>query len=117
MMAVYMFSFIVILWKMKKNDEQSKLAEKADEAVFTWKVFTSWDYGIADVEAAHNKVAAAVQHSPLHSLSGFCYFDGVARGDTGGRGAGEGAAAGLANHRQARRRHAVYVQLKHFYQI
>ena len=62
MMAVYMFSFIVILWKMKKNDEQSKLAEKADEAVFTWKVFTSWDYGIAGVEAAHNKVAAAVQH-------------------------------------------------------
>ena len=50
-------------------------------------------------------------------MSGICYFDGVAGGDTGGRGAGEGAAAGLENHRQARRRHAVYVQLKPFHQI
>ena len=37
-------------------NKQSKLSEKADEATFTWKIFCSWDYGIANVEAAHNKV-------------------------------------------------------------
>ena len=60
MMVVYTFSFIIILKKMKKNNKQSKLAEKDDEATFTWKVFSSWDYGIANVEAAHNKVSAIV---------------------------------------------------------
>ena len=60
MMLVYIFSFVVILRKMQSNSKQSKLSEKADEATFTWKVFCSWDYGIANVEAAHNKVSAIV---------------------------------------------------------
>ena len=60
MMTVYIFSFVVILRKMQSNAKQSKLSEKADEATFTWKVFVSWDYGIANVEAAHNKVSAIV---------------------------------------------------------
>ena len=60
MMIVYIFSFITILKKMQNNSKQSKLSEKADEATFTWKVFCSWDYGIANVEAAHNKVSATV---------------------------------------------------------
>ena len=29
---------------------------KDDEATFTWSVYTTWDYGIANMEAAHNKV-------------------------------------------------------------
>ena len=33
---------------------------QGDECTFTWKVFTSWDYGIASPEAAHNKVAAVI---------------------------------------------------------
>ena len=33
---------------------------QGDECTFTWKVYTSWDYGIANAEAAHNKVAAIV---------------------------------------------------------
>ena len=78
MMVVYIFSFVIILRKMQevsnllKNskkklidnfyqaNKQSKLSEKADEATFTWKIFCSWDYGIANVEAAHNKVSAIV---------------------------------------------------------
>lgn len=54
-MAVYIFSFAIILKKMAQNSKQSKLSEKGDECTFTWKVFTSWDYGIANVETAHNK--------------------------------------------------------------
>ena len=43
---------------MAQNNKQSKLSEKGDECNFTWKVFVSWDYGIANVETAHNKVAS-----------------------------------------------------------
>ena len=57
-MAVYVFSFAIILKKMAQNNKQSKLSEKGDECTFTWKVFVSWDYGIANVETAHNKVAS-----------------------------------------------------------
>jgi hypothetical protein len=38
----------------------SFFSRQADECTFTWKVFTSWDYGIANAEAAHNKVSAIV---------------------------------------------------------
>ena len=57
-MSVYIFSFAIILKKMAQNNKQSKLSEKGDECNFTWRVFTSWDYGIANVETAHNKVAS-----------------------------------------------------------
>ena len=43
---------------MAQNSKQSKLSEKGDECVFSWKVFASWDYGIANIETAHNKVAS-----------------------------------------------------------
>ena len=57
-MAVYVFSFAIILKKMAQNSKQSKLSEKGDECTFTWKVFATWDYSIANVETAHNKVAS-----------------------------------------------------------
>lgn len=59
-MAVYVFSFVTILKKMAANSKQSKLSAKDEECTFAWKVFTSWDYGIANVETAHNKVASVV---------------------------------------------------------
>ena len=43
---------------MAQNSKQSKLSEKGDECTFSWKVFASWDYGIANIETAHNKVAS-----------------------------------------------------------
>ena len=43
---------------MAQNSKQSKLSEKGDECTFSWKVFASWDYGIANIDTAHNKVAS-----------------------------------------------------------
>ena len=38
----------------------SKLSEKEDEYIFSWKLFTSWDFMIGNAETAHNRVAAIV---------------------------------------------------------
>ena len=35
---------------MAQNSKQSKLSEKGDECTFSWKVFASWDYGIANID-------------------------------------------------------------------
>ncbi|XP_050515872.1 transmembrane channel-like protein isoform X2 [Diabrotica virgifera virgifera] len=59
-LAVYGYSFFATLRKMAENSRVSKLSEKDDECVFTWKVFTAWDYMIANAETAHNRVAAIV---------------------------------------------------------
>jgi transmembrane channel-like protein len=45
---------------MAKNSRMSKLSEKADECVFTWKLFTGWDYMIGNEETAHNRTASIV---------------------------------------------------------
>ena len=47
---------------MSANTKQSKLSAKDEECTFTWKIFTSWDYGIANVETAHNKVSNAISN-------------------------------------------------------
>ena len=59
-MSVYIFSFYIILKKMQHNAKQAKLSDKSDECTFTWKVYATWDYSIANVETAHNKVASVV---------------------------------------------------------
>ena len=59
-MSVYIFSFYIILKKMQRNAKQAKLSDKSDECTFTWKVYATWDYSIANVETAHNKVASVV---------------------------------------------------------
>lgn len=45
---------------MAENSRQSKLSEKDDECVFTWKLFTGWDYMIGNAETAHNRTASII---------------------------------------------------------
>ncbi|XP_034232808.1 transmembrane channel-like protein 2 [Thrips palmi] len=59
-LAVYVYSFVATLRKMASNSRMSKLSEKEDECVFTWKLFAGWDYMIGNAETAHNRVASTV---------------------------------------------------------
>ncbi|XP_017769171.1 PREDICTED: transmembrane channel-like protein 3 [Nicrophorus vespilloides] len=59
-LAVYIYSFVATLRKMAKNSRMSKLSEKEDECIFSWKLFTGWDYMIGNAETAHNRVASIV---------------------------------------------------------
>ena len=43
-----------------------------DDFEFSWKIFTAWDYMIANSETADNKVAS-VRTSLLHVI--FCSWD------------------------------------------
>ena len=45
---------------MAENSRMSKLSEKEDECVFTWKLFTGWDYMIGNSETAHNRAASII---------------------------------------------------------
>lgn len=45
---------------MAENSRMSKLSEKDDECIFSWKLFTAWDYMIGNAETAHNRVASIV---------------------------------------------------------
>lgn len=51
---------ILFVLRMAANSRLSKLSEKEDECVFTWKLFTGWDYMIGNSETAQNRVSSLV---------------------------------------------------------
>ncbi|KAF9421726.1 hypothetical protein HW555_002407, partial [Spodoptera exigua] len=59
-LAVYIYSFVAILRKMAENSRMSKLSEKEDECIFSWKLFTGWDFMIGNTETAHNRIASVI---------------------------------------------------------
>ncbi|XP_023669611.2 transmembrane channel-like protein 3 [Paramormyrops kingsleyae] len=61
-MAVFAYSFIILLRKMARNSRLS-LASASDETyTFCWRVFCAWDYLIGNPEAAESKGAAIVNN-------------------------------------------------------
>ncbi|KOB70687.1 Transmembrane channel-like protein [Operophtera brumata] len=59
-LVVYIYSFVAILRKMAENSRMSKLSEKDDECIFSWKLFSGWDFMIGNAETAHNRIASVV---------------------------------------------------------
>ncbi|XP_078041033.1 transmembrane channel-like protein [Augochlora pura] len=59
-LVIYIYSFAATLRKMAKNSRLSKLTEKEDECIFSWKLFTGWDFMIGNPETAHNRMASIV---------------------------------------------------------
>ncbi|XP_025075546.1 transmembrane channel-like protein 3 [Pogonomyrmex barbatus] len=57
-LVVYTYSFAAILRKMVENSRLNKLTEKEDEYVFSWKLFTGWDFMIGNPETAYNRSAS-----------------------------------------------------------
>ncbi|XP_011687099.1 PREDICTED: transmembrane channel-like protein 3 [Wasmannia auropunctata] len=57
-LVVYTYSFVAILRKMAENSRLIKLTEKEDEYIFSWKLFTGWDFMIGNPEIAHNCTAS-----------------------------------------------------------
>ncbi|KAG5671009.1 hypothetical protein PVAND_001233 [Polypedilum vanderplanki] len=49
-----------IFYGMAENSRTSKLGSKEEECVFSWKLFTGWDYMIGHSETASNRIASVV---------------------------------------------------------
>ena len=43
---------------MAHNSRNAKLGSKEDECVFSWKLFTGWDFMIGHAETAANRIAS-----------------------------------------------------------
>ncbi|XP_063737968.1 transmembrane channel-like protein 3 [Eleginops maclovinus] len=61
-MAVFAYSFIVLLRKMAKNSRLSLASASDENFTFCWRVFCAWDYLIGNPEAAESKGAAIVNN-------------------------------------------------------
>ncbi|XP_019495651.1 PREDICTED: transmembrane channel-like protein 3 [Hipposideros armiger] len=59
-MAVFAYSFIILLKKMAKNSRTSLASASSENYAFCWRVFCAWDYLIGNPEAAESKTAAIV---------------------------------------------------------
>ncbi|XP_029431787.1 transmembrane channel-like protein 3 [Rhinatrema bivittatum] len=59
-MAVFAYSFIILLRKMAKNSRLSLASASDENYTFCWRVFCAWDYLIGNPEAAESKAAAIV---------------------------------------------------------
>uniref|UniRef100_UPI00398F7139 transmembrane channel-like protein 3 n=1 Tax=Pristiophorus japonicus TaxID=55135 RepID=UPI00398F7139 len=59
-LAVFAYSFIILLRKMAKNSRLSMASASDENYTFCWKVFCAWDYLIGNPEAAESKTAAVV---------------------------------------------------------
>ncbi|KAM6943651.1 LOW QUALITY PROTEIN: transmembrane channel-like protein 3 [Xenentodon cancila] len=61
-MAVFAYSFIILLRKMAKNSRLSMASASDENFTFCWRVFCAWDYLIGNPEAAESKGAAIVNN-------------------------------------------------------
>ncbi|EHB07856.1 Transmembrane channel-like protein 3 [Heterocephalus glaber] len=59
-MAVFAYSFVILLKKMAKNSRTSLASASNENYTFCWRVFCAWDYLIGNPEAAESKTAAVV---------------------------------------------------------
>ncbi|CAB1339064.1 unnamed protein product, partial [Coregonus sp. 'balchen'] len=64
-MAVFAYSFIILLRKMAKNSRLSLASASDENFTFCWRVFCAWDYLIGNPEAAESKGAAIVNNIRL----------------------------------------------------
>ncbi|XP_056379128.1 transmembrane channel-like protein 2-B isoform X3 [Hyla sarda] len=53
--GIFGYSLIVVIRKMAKNINESTADGDDDNFIFSWKMFTSWDYLIGNSETADNK--------------------------------------------------------------
>ncbi|XP_061564201.1 transmembrane channel-like protein 3 [Cololabis saira] len=61
-MAVFAYSFIILLRRMAKNSRLSMASASDENFTFCWRVFCAWDYLIGNPEAAESKGAAIVNN-------------------------------------------------------
>ncbi|XP_060924765.1 transmembrane channel-like protein 3 [Limanda limanda] len=61
-MAVFAYSFIILLRRMAKNSRLSLASASDENFTFCWRVFCAWDYLIGNPEAAESKGAAIVNN-------------------------------------------------------
>uniref|UniRef100_A0A8C8SVX9 Transmembrane channel-like protein n=1 Tax=Pelusios castaneus TaxID=367368 RepID=A0A8C8SVX9_9SAUR len=73
-MAVFAYSFIILLKKMAKNSRMSLASASDENYTFCWKVFCAWDYLIGNPEAAESKAAAIVNSIRVSNYIYIIYF-------------------------------------------
>ncbi|KAJ7403750.1 Transmembrane channel-like protein 2 [Pitangus sulphuratus] len=56
--SVFGYSLMVVIRSMARNANESTADGDDDNFVFSWKMFTSWDYLIGNAETADNKFAS-----------------------------------------------------------
>ncbi|XP_031978438.1 transmembrane channel-like protein 3 isoform X2 [Corvus moneduloides] len=73
-MAVFAYSFIILLKKMAKNSRMSLASASDENYTFCWRLFCAWDYLIGNPEAAESKAAAIVNsiRGSDHKLKNYC---------------------------------------------